>query len=69
MTRQRALQILIEHAARDCVGAGCGYHTVPSEERRMEVSRAVRKLWRNAYDWPITDTDFLNLGIPIPPEE
>ena len=46
MTKIEALHILIEHAAKNCVGAGCGSgHQVPSYEERNRVALAIKKVW------------------------
>ncbi len=63
MTKREAINILIEHAASDCRGAGCGPgHRVPSEEERCRVSRAVLKVWPEKHYAP----NWFNLGLPEP---
>lgn len=66
MTKKEAIRLLIEHAAKNCVGAGCGFHTVPSHDVQVDVSRAILKVWPESY--PIDRNVFRNLGLPIPPE-
>ncbi len=66
MTKREAINILIKHAASDCVGAGCGPgHQIPSEEERLRVSRAVLKVWPEKYFGP----NWFNIGLPEPRED
>jgi hypothetical protein len=63
MTRKEAIHILINHAARDCAGAGCGPgHQVPSEEIRRQVAMAILKVWPEKHYGP----GWFNLGLPNP---
>lgn len=63
MTKREALTILIRHAARDIGGVGCGVRPEIDEEAREKVRQAIKKLWREVYNFPIADTDLWNLGL------
>ena len=63
MTRKEAIHILIDRAASDCRGAGCGSgHQVPSEENRRRVAVAILKVWPEKHYGP----NWFNLGLPDP---
>jgi len=63
MTKKEAIHILIDHAAKDCAGAGCGPgHQIPSEEERLRVSAAIMKVWPEKHYTP----SWFNLGLPDP---
>ena len=65
MTKRNAIHILIEHAARDCMGAGRGPgHQIPSKEKQLLVSMAILKVWPEKHYSP----NFFNLGLPDPRE-
>lgn len=68
MTRREALRILFEAAAKDAAGVGTGIRSLPTEKRRLEIAQAIKLLWRKAYDFDPQDSDFLNMGLPIPEE-
>jgi hypothetical protein len=63
MNRRQAIQILIEHAASDCRGAGVGIRTIPSDAERQRVAEAVRKVWLMAYSTGCDDSALCNLGL------
>ena len=63
MTRREAIHILIEHAAKDCKGAGCGSgHQVPSYEECDRVAMAILKVWPEKHSNP----NWFNLGLAKP---
>lgn len=63
MTRKEAILILIEHAAKDCAGSGCGPgHRIPSDSRRLVVARAILKVWPEKHYGP----NWFNLNLPDP---
>ena len=62
VTRKKALMILIDHAAQNCQGVGCGIRTLPSETERMRVAQAVLKVWPQKYFQP----NWGNMGLPEP---
>ena len=63
MTKREALHILIERAASDCRGAGCGSgHRIPSKDRRKLVALAILKVWPEKHTKP----NWFNLGLPDP---
>lgn len=63
MTKREAIRILIDHAARDCIGSGCGPgHQVPSYEETYRVAEAVLKVWPEKHYSP----NWFNLGLPDP---
>jgi len=63
MTKREAIHILIEHAASDCIGAGCGSgHQVPSEKERNQVAMAILKVWPEKQYGP----NWFNLGLSNP---
>lgn len=64
MTKRKALQILIEHASRDCVGTGCGIRTNPTEEQIILITQAVCKVYKDAFDREVDNNDLFNLGLP-----
>ena len=65
MTKREAIHILIEHAASDCRGAGCGPgHQVPSYEETHRVVEAILKVWPEKDREP----NWFNLGLPDPME-
>jgi hypothetical protein len=64
MTKRKALQVLIEHAARDCVGAGVGIRSNPKEEQILLVAQAVCKVHKEAYGVDADKNDLFNLGLP-----
>ena len=66
MTKKEAIHILIDHAARDCRGAGCGPgHRIPSHEDIQKVAEAIQKMWPEKHYGP----NWFNLGLPEPPKE
>jgi hypothetical protein len=63
MTKIEALHILIDHAAKNCMGSGCGPgHQIPSEKERLRVSMAILKVWPEKHYGP----NWFNLGLPDP---
>lgn len=63
MTRKEALHILIQHAANDCMGAGCGPgHQIPPETERVRVAQAVAQVWPEKHYGP----KWFELGLPDP---
>jgi len=63
MTRREAIHILIEHAANDCIGSGCGPgHRIPSEEECERVAMAILKVWPEKNYNP----NWFNLHLPDP---
>ncbi len=64
MTRRRALQVLIEHAARDVGGVGQGVRPGATEEQKRDVRRAVRVFYKDAFGFTRGDNDLRNLGLP-----
>lgn len=63
MTQREALQVLIEHASRNCRGSGMGIRSLPNTKERKRVSEAIEKIWSKAYTWKMADSDKRNLGI------
>ena len=62
MTYKKALQILIESAARDVMGMGLGYRTT-TEKWRVKVREAISKVFPKAYDREMDYSDRYNLHI------
>ena len=63
MTKRQAIHILIDHAASDCLGAGCvSGHKIPSNEETLRVSAAVLKVWPERGHEP----NWYNLHLPVP---
>lgn len=56
MTKRRALQVLIRTGTRN----------LPNEREREEVALAIIKLWPDAYGYDVTQSIFVNLGVPVP---
>ena len=66
MTRREAIHILIDHAAKNCVGSGCGPgHGIPSYEERNRIALAIQKVWPEKHFEP----NWFNLGLFPPREE
>jgi hypothetical protein len=64
MTFRRALQVLIQHAAENQAGTGCGIRSLPSDNARMEIAEAIEKTWPKAYGtFDLDDATRHNLGI------
>ena len=61
MTRREALLILFDHTGKNCVGMGLGIRSI-TEKDREEGRAAVKRLWRDVYDWDASDSDLRNLG-------
>jgi len=64
MTTREAIGILMKHAGRNCQEVGVGVRSLPSEAEQLRVSRAVRKVWRLAYNREFSDGELQNLGLP-----
>ena len=62
MTRKEAIHILIEHAAANCAGTGCGIRSEISENQRIQVAKAILKVWPEKQYGP----NWFNLGLPDP---
>lgn len=63
MTKKEAIHILIEHAAKDCVGSGCGGgHVVPSWAETLRVVEAIQVVWPEKHYPP----NWFNMGLPDP---
>ena len=63
MTKRRAMQVLIQHAARNCSGSGTGIRSLPSDADQREVAQAIYKLFPEAYGRRPYGSDLFNLGI------
>jgi hypothetical protein len=63
MTKREALQILIENAAKNVAGAGCGLREPASDKRTKEVRTEVEKWWKDAYSFDLDDSQIRNLGL------
>ena len=57
MTKKEALKILIESSKRDIVGQGLGFRST-TEEWREKVRKAIRKMYKYAYGYELTDGQF-----------
>lgn len=69
MTRRRALEVLVEHAARNVAGAGHGMRPEVSIETCELVRDAVVRLWPEIYNYPVNNLALRNLGLlPLPQE-
>lgn len=67
MTRRRALEILVEHAAKNTSGAGHGMRPEMTLETRELVRDAVVRVWPEIYNFPVNDMALRNLGLlPLP---
>lgn len=64
MTRMQALRILIEHAAQNVSGVGCGIRPDVDEKTKARVGEAVSKVWLTAYQRRICEADYFNLRLP-----
>lgn len=51
ITKKRALAILFETAQSHLRGSGCGLAERPDARREALIRAAVRKLWRDAYQF------------------
>lgn len=63
MTRKKALQILIKHAAANCAGVGCGLRTLPSKQEQEKVKQAIDKFYFEAYGYQLDSSAWFNLGL------
>ncbi len=63
MTRKKALQILMENAAENVRGQGCGIRPAHSEQKSALVRDAIIRLWKEAYSWDIRSADLFNIGL------
>lgn len=63
MTRRRALQILIEHAARDVSGVGPSIRPGATTEEKVNVRQAITVFYRDAYGFEPSANDLRNLGL------
>lgn len=63
MKRKEALQILMEHAARDVRGVGCGVRPSPSEKERALVREAWAWAHAVVYGREADSHDFYNAGL------
>lgn len=66
MTKREALQILIDHAARNVAGVGCGIRPEISKDELARVVEAMSIAWREAYGFEMQHDDLFNRGIHIP---
>ena len=64
MTKKQALAILIENAAENVAGVGCGIRPEVSEERTMRVRWAVVRLYPDAYGRSADENDLRGLRLP-----
>lgn len=62
MTKREALQILIRASSNDIKGSGLGYRST-TEEWRLQVSDAIRVLYKDAYDYEVNSSVEFNLGL------
>jgi hypothetical protein len=63
MTFREALRILINNAAQNQAGAGCGIRSLQSDAERVRIAQAIRNVWPKAYGFPMGDSERLNLGL------
>ena len=63
MTYSRAISVLIRHAAQNQSGCGQGFRSMPSDDERREVTRAIEKVRRKAYDFDLDNATRHNLGL------
>jgi len=59
----RAMQILIDHAARNVAGTGCGVRPEIKEKEIKEVREAIKRVWSFAYKHEFNEQEFYNRGI------
>lgn len=62
MTKRKAIEILITHAARNVAGQGCGIRPSISERERDEVKQAILKMYHDAHRRYAALDDLFNLG-------
>ena len=63
MTYRRAIRVLIRHAVENQAGCGQGFRSMPSDDERREVTRAIEKVWRKAYDFDLDNATRQNLRL------
>ena len=66
MNKRQALQIVIQHAAANVAGVGCGMRPGVSGDEKLRVEIAIRKLYREAYLHTPDESDFFNMGLTFP---
>lgn len=69
MTVRRAIQVLIQHAAANVAGVGCGIRPVIASADKQELSLAIRTMWSRGYGYPMSESDWFNLRMAPPSEE
>jgi hypothetical protein len=66
MKKAEALRILIRYAASASRGAGTGIGAgIPEEDERKKIRDAVLWAWKIAYGYEASDSDLMNLGLPV----
>ena len=66
MTKKRALRILIQAGVNDITGSGLGYRNT-SDEWRVTVSDAIRKLYKDAHGQEVDSGVEFNLQLKQKP--
>lgn len=64
MTKKQALKVLIENAAANVAGAGCGLRAEVTRERQEVVRDAIAKWYESAYGFPLYKSALINMGLP-----
>ena len=57
MTLNAAIQILLHHTKRDCMGAGCGIRSLPSEMEQGQIVCAIQRVWPRLYGFKLSDEE------------
>lgn len=63
LTKRHAIQVLIEHAARDVAGVGCGVRQEWSRDKHDHVVFVIRFIWTDAWHFPCDDNSLRNMGL------
>lgn len=65
MTKREALILLLDHAARNVAGVGCGIRPSLDRDELAKVVEAMSIVWPDAYGYEMAPSDLFNRGIHI----
>ena len=64
MLLREAIEILARHAAKDCIGSGCGISSIPSQKEIELVICALHRVWPRIHGHGMTKNEAFNIGFP-----
>lgn len=65
MTKRDALILLLDHAARNVAGVGCGIRPPLDKDELAAVVEAMSIIWPQVYGYEMQPSDLFNRGIHI----